>query len=167
VAAALFVLLVATSGGYGWHRDELYFLVAGRHPSWGYPDQPLFTPLVVAAEAAVGNGSLTVVRLASALGSAATAVLTGLLAAEMGGGARARLVAAATWAVGGVSLVTGHFVDTTTFDVLAATGVCWCLARAMRTNAPSGWPVWSALLDPMQESPTGPSLSRMGCICRS
>jgi 4-amino-4-deoxy-L-arabinose transferase-like glycosyltransferase len=134
VAAALLVLLVATSGGYGWHRDELYFLAAGRHPSWGYPDQPLFTPLVVAAGAAVGDGSLTVVRLASALGSAATAVLTGLIAAEMGGGPRARLVAAATWAVGGVSLVTGHFVDTTTFDVLAATGVCWCLARAIRAN---------------------------------
>lgn len=138
VGAALLVLLVATSAGYGWHRDELYFRAAGRHPAFGYPDQPPFTPLLVAAADAISGGSLVVVRLASAMASAATAVLTGMIAAEMGGGRRARVIAAATWAVGGVSLVTGHFVDTTTFDVLAATGVCWCVARAIRKADP-GW----------------------------
>jgi len=135
VATALLVLLIATSGGYGWHRDELYFLAAGRHPAFGYADQPLFTPLVVAAADALGRGSLAVVRVASALAAALTAVVTGGIAAEMGGGRRARGLAAATWAVGGVSLVTGHFVDTTTFDVLAASVLCWCVARAIRTGS--------------------------------
>lgn len=135
MATALLVLLIATSGGYGWHRDELYFLAAGRHPAFGYADQPLFTPLVVAAADALGRGSLAVVRVASALAAALTAVVTGGIAAEMGGGRRARGLAAATWAVGGVSLVTGHFVDTTTFDVLAASILCWCVARAIRTGS--------------------------------
>lgn len=127
VAAVLFVVLVATSGHYGWHRDELYFVVAGQHPAWGYPDQPLLTPFVVAALNALGGGSLTVVRLASALAGAGTVLVVGAMAGQLGGTARARLIGSLSWAVGAVSLVTGHFIDTTTFDVLATAGVCSCL----------------------------------------
>ena len=45
-AAAELVLLVATANRYGYHRDELYFRVAGRHPDWAYDDQPALTPLL-------------------------------------------------------------------------------------------------------------------------
>jgi hypothetical protein len=135
VAFALFVVLVATSSGYGWHGDELYFVVAGQHPAWAYPDQPLFTPLLVGALNAISGGSLVIVRLASALAGAATAILAGEMAGQLGGTARARLIASLTWAVGGVSLVTGHFIDTTTFDILATAGACSCLILAVTRNS--------------------------------
>lgn len=135
VAAALFLVLVATSSQYGWHRDELYFVVAGQHPAWGYPDQPLLTPLLTAALNALGGGSLVVVRLASAVASAATALLTGIVAGQLGATPRARGLAATAWAVGAISLVTGHFVDTTTFDILATAAVCSCLLQAMITGS--------------------------------
>ena len=135
VAVVVFFVLVATSSQYGWHRDELYFVVAGDHPAWGYPDQPLLTPLLSAALNALGHGSLVVVRLASAAASAATALLTGIMAGQLGASAGARLLAATVWAVGAISLVTGHFVDTTTFDILATVAVCSCLLRAIAAES--------------------------------
>ncbi len=135
VACVLFIVLVATSSQYGWHRDELYFVVAGEHPAWGYPDQPLLTPLPSAALNSLGHGSLVVVRIASAAASAATALLTGIVAGQLGATPRARAIAATAWAVGAISLVTGHFVDTTTFDILATVAVCSCLLQAITANS--------------------------------
>ncbi|HZB50245.1 MAG TPA: glycosyltransferase family 39 protein, partial [Mycobacteriales bacterium] len=134
VAIAVGAVLVATSARYGYHRDELYFLVAGRHPDWGYPDQPPLTPLIAGLMDWIAPGSLVALRLPSALAAAATALVTGLLACELGGGPRAQLIAAACSAVSAVTLVTGHIVSTTTYDVLLSALLCWLLARAVRTG---------------------------------
>jgi 4-amino-4-deoxy-L-arabinose transferase-like glycosyltransferase len=136
VAAALFLLLVATSGNYGFHRDELYFIVSGQHPDYGYPDQPLFTPLIVQALFWLGHGSIVVVRLASSAAAALTVVVVASIAGLFGGNTRARLLAALAWAVSAMSLVTGHMVSTTTFDVSATALVTYCLLRAILREQP-------------------------------
>jgi hypothetical protein len=134
LAGAVIAALLATSGRYGYHRDELYFIVAGQHPAWGYADQPPFTPLLLAAMNAIAPGSLLVLRLPSALAAAATVLIGALLARELGGGRRAQLMAGSFNAAAGVTLVTGHFVTTTTFDTLLAALLCWLVARAIRTG---------------------------------
>lgn len=134
IAGAVTLLLVATSWRYGYHRDELYFLVAGQHPDWGYPDQPPLTPVLARLMDQLGGGSLLVLRLPSALAAGATVLLAGMTAREMGGRTRAQLIAAACVGVSGTTLVTGHIVSTTTYDVLFSAAVCWLLARSIRTR---------------------------------
>ncbi len=138
VAAAQLLVLVATSTRYGFHRDELYFIVAGSHPALGYPDQPPIVPLVSWAMHELGPGSPLTLRLPSALAAAATTVLAAAIAREAGGGRSAQLVAAACAAGSGFALAVGHFVTTTTFDLLSTTALGWLMIRAiLRASGPS------------------------------
>jgi hypothetical protein len=140
VAGGVALLLLAVAGRYGYHRDELYFLRAGRELAFGYVDQPPLAPAVAAAMDALFPGSLVALRLPSALAAAGVVVLTGLLAREFGGGRAAQLLAAASMAVSAVLLVVGHLLSTTTFDLLGWTALSLLLVRALR----DGGPVWLA-----------------------
>ena len=131
VAAAQFLVLVATSTRYGYHRDELYFIVAGSHPAFGYPDQPPLVPLLCWAMHELAPGSLLVLRLPSALAAAATTGIAALITREVGGTRRAQLIAAACTASSGFALAVGHFVTTTTFDLLSTSAFGWLMIRAI------------------------------------
>ena len=138
VAGAQLVALLATSTRYGYHRDEMYFIVAGAHPAFGYPDQPPLVPLIARAMYDLAPGSLFLLRLPSALAAVTTTVLAALVAREVGGGRRAQLIAAGCTAASGVALAVGHFVTTTTFDVLSTTALGWLVVRGVvRGGGPS------------------------------
>src|SRR5262245_28285123 len=48
VVALKCALTVAVAGRYGWHRDELYYAVAGLHLQGGYVEFPPVTALLAA-----------------------------------------------------------------------------------------------------------------------
>lgn len=130
VAAAQVVLLLATSTRYGYHRDELYFIVAGGHPAFGYPDQPPLVPLLAWAMHAIAP-SLLLLRTPSALAAAITTLLAALIAREVGGESRAQIIAAACTACSTFALAVAHLVSTTTFDMLSTTVLGYLAIRAI------------------------------------
>jgi hypothetical protein len=81
------------NGDYDYHRDELYFIVCGQRPDWGYVDQPPLVPLLASLMHALFPNSLTMFRLIPALAHAGTVALTAETARKLGGGNWAQLLA--------------------------------------------------------------------------
>ena len=144
IAALVLAELMVVAGRYGYHRDELYFIVAGSHPAFGYPDQPPLVPLLTRSLHAV-DPSLYLLRLPSALAAAATVVIAAAASREARGGKTAQAIAALVTGVSAISLATGHFVTTTTFDVLSTSLLGWLLIRATVRRDPRPL-LWSGLV---------------------
>lgn len=137
VSVTVAAVLVAVSGRYGYHRDELYFLEAGQHLAFGYVDQPPFTPLLARGAVELFADSLVGLRLASALAAGGVVLLTGLIAREFGGGRGSQSLAAGCIAVSAILLAVGHLLSTSTFDFLAWTALSWLVVRALRDGGRS------------------------------
>ena len=108
LAAALVTLAAHLIGNphYGFFRDELYFIICGFHPAWGYVDQPPIAPLLAAGSQRFGH-SLFLLRAVPAVFAAAGAYVTCLLAVELGGGAFAQILAAIAYFFAGVLMSFG------------------------------------------------------------
>ncbi|MGN6444942.1 glycosyltransferase family 39 protein [Amnibacterium sp.] len=127
-AGTLAVLLIAVSGAYGYHRDELYFRLLP--PAWGYTDQPPFTPLVARAVSAISDEPSSL-RLVAAVVAAVAVVVVAAITAEVGGGRGAQALAAWGAGFGYYPLVLGHVLFTATFDLVVWPLVLLCLLRGV------------------------------------
>jgi hypothetical protein len=121
------VALLLLSGRYGYHRDELYFLQAGRHLAWGFPDQPPLTPLL----AMLSGHSLVLLRLPSTLSTAVVVYLAGRMARDLGARRDGELLASGSTALCGFVLATGHLLSTATTAILGSTVVTFLLVRLL------------------------------------
>jgi 4-amino-4-deoxy-L-arabinose transferase-like glycosyltransferase len=103
IAGATLIAHLAVSWRHGFFRDELYFIDCGRHPAFGYVDQPPLVPLLAAATQVFGP-CLVALRALAGLAHAMTVIvcsaLAGIVACEARlSGRFARPMAAAAIAV--------------------------------------------------------------------
>ncbi len=71
--------------GYGYFRDEFYYIACGRHLAWGYVDHGPIVALQARVSELVFGKSLAGLRFLSALAGAGRVFLTGMLAWALGG----------------------------------------------------------------------------------
>ncbi|WP_199723292.1 glycosyltransferase family 39 protein [Micromonospora sp. CV4] len=140
VAAAVSVTLLLLAGRYGYHRDELYFLLCGRHLDWGYVDQGPLVPALARLLDTIAPGNLVVLRTPSALLAGVAVLLVAAVARELGAGRGGQSFAALLAALSGIVLAGGHLLSTTTVDLLVWLAAVWCAVRLLRTGD-SRWAV--------------------------
>jgi Dolichyl-phosphate-mannose-protein mannosyltransferase len=129
ITAIVLAIHLAVAGRYDFFRDELYFIICGRHPAFGYVDQPALVPLLAAATQAFGH-SLWLLRLPAALAATAVVPLTAALTRLLGGERGAGEIAGAAAGIAPVLLGLSATLFTSSFDALAWTAVAYFVARA-------------------------------------
>ncbi len=139
LAVVTFGVHLIANGHYGIFRDELYFIVCGRHPAWGYVDQPPLVPLLAAGSYAISGGSLLLFRLLPALVMAATVALTAEFARRIGGGRFAQWLAGLCVLFAPVLLIQGVLFGTDIFQALTWLGLAWVLVRLEQTGDERWW----------------------------
>ena len=126
------------NGSYGYFRDELYFIVCGRHPAWGYTDQPPLTPMIAWASDQAFH-SLRGLRLVPAAASAATVALAAAAARMLGGELYARWLAGLTVLAGGALQLLGVILTTDSLQPLAWLAIALCVVEAERDGELRSW----------------------------
>lgn len=136
-AALLVVVHFAMGNGYGFHRDELQFLDDARHLQWGFVAYPPMTAFCGRLAISLFGISPQVFRLPAALVNAASLVLVGFIARELGGSRVAQCIALA--AVFPVGLAFSTVLQYNTFDLLAWCTVALFTTRVLRSEDERNW----------------------------
>ena len=117
LAFAVHIAAIAL-GGYGYFRDELYYIACSKHLAAGYVDQPPLSIFVLAGAARIFGDSVSAIRLVPAILSGVSAALVGLLARRMGGGAPAMALASLAFIAAPQILGFHAYYSMNSFDIM-------------------------------------------------
>ena len=145
IAAAYFVLHMATATRYGYFRDALYYLACSEHLDWGYVDQPpLIAALAWIARHTLGT-SLRALLFWPALAGCARILLTAAFARELGARRFGVALAAMLAATPGVWYVIDHQFAMNALEPLFWTGCAFVVLRMIKTENPKLWLAFGAV----------------------
>ena len=129
VVAVKCALTLSVAGRYGWHRDELYYAIAGLHLQGGYVEFPPATALLAALARELFGWSLVGLRAFTILASAGTVVVGALVARELGASRRAQTLAAILVGFSPGMIATNWLFQPVAFDQLMTMIVLWLALR--------------------------------------
>lgn len=144
LAGATLLAHLSVAHRYDFFRDELYFVVCGRRPAFGYVDQPPLVPLLSAATQLLGE-HLFLLRSLSALAAATTVLVVCALARLVGAGRFGTAAAGVAAAVAPMYLGVMTTVGTSTFEPVLWTAVAYFVARAVVQGEGRAW-IWAGML---------------------
>ena len=134
-------LHLAFLDGYGWFRDEFYYVACARHLAWGYVDQPPFSIAVLWAVLKTAGPSLTAIRIVPAACAALAVLVSGLLTRELGGNLYAQALAMSLVALLPIYVAVNACYSMNAIDVVVWGVAGLQLLRALRANGIRPW-VW-------------------------
>jgi MFS family permease len=129
--------------GWGYFRDEMYYILCGRHLDWGYVDHGPIIALQARAAIALFGTSLAGIRMFSALAGAAAVFLTGIIGWALGGNRSAQALAMLGLLLAPEFLGLDSFLSMNSFEaafwMLAVFAVLMLLRGASSQRRLTGW----------------------------
>src|ERR1700728_324808 len=121
IALIVGLLHAAVAGRYDAFRNELYFIVCGRHLDFGFVDQPPLVPLIAAVTQLFGD-NVWLLRLPAIVAAVALVLLTGAFSKLLGGNGTSSWIAGLAAGIAPVLVALTTTLGTSTFEPLAWTG---------------------------------------------
>ncbi|HMH14043.1 MAG TPA: glycosyltransferase family 39 protein [Edaphobacter sp.] len=143
-AAIKLVLHIATNLwqahiGYGYFRDEFYYIICGRNLAWGYVDHGPGIAIQSKLALALFGKSLAGIRMLSALGGAGRVFLTGILAWALGGRRPAQSLAMLCVLIAPQYLGTDGYLSMNSFESFFWMGCLLVLILIVRGGSEKIW----------------------------
>jgi hypothetical protein len=138
--AKLFIHLATNlTGGYGYFRDELYYIACSDHMAWGYVDQPPFSIAALWMSRLLFGDSLFALRLFPAIAGATVVILAGLMSRELGGKRFAQVLASCSVIVAPLTLGTNSIFSMNSFDVFFWTLAFYLIILIIKKDEQKHW----------------------------
>jgi 4-amino-4-deoxy-L-arabinose transferase-like glycosyltransferase len=130
VALVIGLVHLAVAGRYDSFRNELYFIVCGRHPDFGFVDQPPLVPLLAAATQLFGDNPW-LLRLPAVAAAAGLVILTASFTRLLGGNSTAACIVGLAAGIAPALMALTTATTTATFEPIAWTFFAYFLTRAV------------------------------------
>ena len=127
------------TGGYGYFRDEFYYIACSDHMAWGYVDQPPLSIAILWLNRLIFGDSLFALRLLPTVSGAAVVVLTGLMTRELGGNRYAQVLAACSVIIAPLTLGINSYYSMNSFDLFFWTLTFYLLIFILKTDNQKHW----------------------------
>jgi len=138
-------LLANASGGYGWFRDELYYVACSNRLAAGYVDQPPLSILLLAGARWLLGGTLFAVRSVPAVLAGLSTALVCLIARRMGGGRAAMAIGSLAFLAAPQILAFDGYYSMNSLDILFWLLAAHALLRVVERPGRGAW-VWLGLV---------------------
>jgi hypothetical protein len=138
-AGATLLAHLLTATGYGFGGGELYAIACSEHPAGGFVDLGPVPVLLLAVQRLIGGDAPLAIRAVSAVLSALTVAMAGLLTRRMGAGPFGQFLAALCASIAPAVLLAGHVATPNAFALLAWTTCTYLVMRIAEESRPRWW----------------------------
>ena len=125
--------------GYGYFRDEMYYIMCGRFLDWGYVDQSPMVALQARLATALFGHSIVGLRFFSAFAGAARVFLTGLVAWSLGGRRVAQFLAMLAVIIAPCYIGGDSYLSMNSFESIFWIGCILTVIWIARNASPKWW----------------------------
>jgi hypothetical protein len=139
IGTLLIHLGVNAGGGYGYFRDELYYIACTNRPDIGYVDQPPLSIWILSVNRWLLGDSIFALRLLPVIAGSLTVFLTGTIVRKLGGGKGAQLLACLAVALAPVRVGMESYYSMNSFDILFWTMASLLIVQMLSSESPREW----------------------------